>query len=213
MTKDFLADLLDSPVGARVLRLFIFNREECFTINDITKRAKASKPAAQIELRILEKSGLIKKKKCLREVGAGKQKNQKTKKKWESGWSANENSPHLEATAVFLRSISPTSHDDLAKKLRGVSGMRLLVTAGVLCGDSERRVDLLVVGDKINERQLRGALGALEADLGHEVRYAAFPSDEFQYRLDVYDKLIRDVFDYPHRIIVDRIDIEMALGR
>jgi len=45
------------------------------------------------------------------------------------------------------------------------------------------------------------------------VRYAAFPSDEFQYRLDVYDKLIRDVFDYPHRIIVDRIDIEMALGR
>jgi hypothetical protein len=35
---------------------------------------------------------------------------------------------------------------------------------------------------------------------------ALFDTEEFMYRLKMYDKLLRDVLDYPHEKIVNKID-------
>jgi hypothetical protein len=67
------------------------------------------------------------------------------------------------------------------------------------------KVDLLVVGDKLDEKPLGNAIHTLEAEMGRELRYAYFTTEEFKYRVGVYDRLVRDVFDYPHRTILDRI--------
>ena len=48
---------------------------------------------------------------------------------------------------------------------------------------------------------------ALEAELGREIRYAFFTTPDFRYRLGVYDRLLRDVFDYPHRVLLDKIGL------
>ena len=37
---------------------------------------------------------------------------------------------------------------------------------------------------------------ALLAELGRELRYASFTTEDFKYRVGVYDRLIRDVFDF-----------------
>jgi hypothetical protein len=47
----------------------------------------------------------------------------------------------------------------------------------------------------------------MEAEIGKELRYAYFSTDEFRYRLSMYDKLIRDILDYPHRVLLDKLGI------
>ena len=64
------------------------------------------------------------------------------------------------------------------------------------------------MGDRLEERQLANAIHSIEAELGRELRYASFTTEEFKYRVGVYDRLIRDVMDYPHRTILDRISAE-----
>ncbi len=63
------------------------------------------------------------------------------------------------------------------------------------------------MGDKLEERPLTAAVHLLEAELGRELRFASFSTEQFRYRLGVYDRLLRDVFDYPHRPILDRLGL------
>ncbi len=79
--------------------------------------------------------------------------------------------------------------------------------SGFFVGMIEPQVDLLVVGDTIDERVLKTSVHSLEAELGREIRYAAFATTDFRYRLEVYDRLLRDVFDYPHRVLIDKIGL------
>jgi len=65
-----------------------------------------------------------------------------------------------------------------------------------------------VVGDRLEERSLDTAVQKLEAELGRELRFAAFSTEEFRYRVGVYDRLIRDALDYPHKVILDKIGLK-----
>ena len=57
----------------------------------------------------------------------------------------------------------------------------------------------------------QGILGkerrGIETEIGKELRYAVFSTNDFKYRLTVYDRLVRDILDYPHHIVVDRIGV------
>jgi hypothetical protein len=54
---------------------------------------------------------------------------------------------------------------------------------------------------------LRERIRSLEAEIGKEIRYALLSSENFYYRLNMNDKLVRDVIDYPHSIVLDRLNI------
>ena len=42
----------------------------------------------------------------------------------------------------------------------------------------------------------------IEAEIGTELSYAVFDTKEFIYRINMYDKLVRDILDYPHEIVL-----------
>jgi len=56
-------------------------------------------------------------------------------------------------------------------------------------------------------KKLERAIRTLEAELGQELTYATFSTQDFNYRLGVYDRLLRDVIEYPHIALVDKIGI------
>ena len=66
---------------------------------------------------------------------------------------------------------------------------------------------MFVVGDRIKERVLRTRMRKLESEIGRDLRYALLGSEDFAYRLNMNDKLVRDIMDYPHRIVFDRLNI------
>ncbi len=94
---------------------------------------------------------------------------------------------------------------NLTKRLATVGSVKLLIAAGVFIDDAESRTDILLVADKLDPRGLRKAITSLEADVGQEIRYTAFTPKEFNYRMSVNDKLVRDILDYPHEKLINKI--------
>jgi len=61
-------------------------------------------------------------------------------------------------------------------------------------------VDLLIVGDKMKKGKIEEGVRRLEAEVGTELIYAVFETADFLYRLKMYDKLVRDILDFPHEL-------------
>ncbi len=190
-SMDPLAKLFGSAARVKLLRLFLFNDDITFTAVDAAFRARLSKDATRKELTALTNTGIIRKK-------AGKSP---------VGYTADKRFTHYEPLKVFLRTTTEVSDDAILTNLKKAGTIRLVVLSGLFTGALESKVDVLIVGDRMEEKPLATAIHALEAELGRELRYACFPSDQFKYRLGVYDRLLRDVFDYPNRVIVDKIGL------
>ena len=68
-------------------------------------------------------------------------------------------------------------------------------------------MDLLLVGDSMKETKLDKVLKSIEAEIGKEIVYAVFKTDDFMYRLGMYDRFIRDILEYPHEKAVNKLNI------
>ena len=190
---DSLAKLFGNPSRLKLLRLFLFNEDMFYTGADAAFRTKANKDNTRKELAVLVSAGIIKKKQ-------GKKDDRSV-----AGYVANKKYQHFFPLQTFLRDSTDVSDVSILTTLRKAGTMRVVALSGMFTGAVETKVDLLVVGDKLEEKALANAVHSLEAELGQELRYAYFTTEEFKYRVGVYDRLVRDVFDYPHRTILDRI--------
>ena len=54
----------------------------------------------------------------------------------------------------------------------------------------------------MNKSRIEECIRKLEAEIGAEIVYAIFETKEFIYRLNMFDKLVRDIIDFPHKIIL-----------
>ncbi len=189
---DSLSRLFGNPARLKLLRLFLFNDDMVFSAADIAFRTKTAKVLARKEVALLYAAGVIRKK-------TGKQG---------SGYVANKKFEHYAELQIFLRETTDVSDSDILTTLRKGGPLRVVALSGIFTGALEPKIDILVVGDRLEERPLASAVHTLEAELGRELRYASFTTEEFKYRVGVYDRLIRDVFDYPHRTILDRISAQ-----
>lgn len=189
---DPLARLFGSTARLKVLRLFLFNDDQSFPAADVAFRTKTSKDLTRKELAVLVASGVVRKR-----VQQGKPVYQ-ANKKW----------VHYEALQQFVRSTTELNDGEMVETLKRAGNLRLVVLSGLFTGAIDTKVDLFVVGDKLEDRHLESAVRTLESELGRELCYAAFTTEDFRYRMGVYDRLIRDVFDYPHRTVLDKIGLK-----
>lgn len=184
-----LSKLFGSPARLKLLRLFVFNPESSFTVADAAERSTTPPEKVRRELAELSAAGLIRKKAARGSVR----------------YQLNRQFEHLPALAVFIRETTAVRPARILAGLKKAGTLRFVALAGFFTGMPESQVDLLIVGDVLHERALAKAVRSIEAELGREIRYAAFATPDFRYRRGVYDRLLRDVFDYPHRVLVDKI--------
>ena len=186
-----LARIFGSPARLKTIRLFVFNKDALFTLAEVAQRTKLSKEAARRELNELLVAGLARKKSA----------------KTPFRYQVNPRFEHLDALDMFVRETTSVSPKNIVKALKRAGTLRLVALSGLFSGVTETQIDLLIVGDNLQERTLANAVHSLEAELGREIRYASFATADFRYRLGVYDRLLRDVFDYPHRLLIDKIGL------
>lgn len=201
-----LAKLFGGPAPVRAMRLFLLNPDRPFELSDVAKKAIISSRVARAELARLLEAGLIKRISFFTEIPE-KAKKGKIKKKRVSGFVLDQSFGHLYALRMLLFGADIVDKRDVVSRLQKVGKIKLIVLAGIFLRDDDGRIDLLVVGDGLSGKRLEHALRAIESDIGKELRYAAMDTKEFHYRLGMYDKFIRDVFDCPHEKLVDRIGI------
>lgn len=186
-----LAKLFGSPARLKTLRLFMFNQDSFFTLAHVAERTKLSKEVVRRDVAELLSAGLLRKKGTATPVH----------------FQVNKNFEHLAALDTFIRETTSVRPQSILQSLRRAGTLRLVALSGLFSGVLEPQIDLLVVGDHLEERALAHAVRSLEAELGREIRYASFATADFRYRRGVYDRLLRDVFDYPHRILIDKIGL------
>lgn len=188
---ELLGRLFGSPARLKTIRLFMFNQDSAFTVSEVALRTRLSKAVARKEVAELVTAGLIRKK------GGQTPARYQTNPAFE----------HLAPLETFVRETTSVRPQDIIATLRRAGTLRLVALSGLFTGILEPKIDLLVVGDTLDERVLTKAVHTLEAELGRELRYAFFTTADFRYRLGVYDRLLRDVFDYPHRLLIDKIGL------
>ena len=85
--------------------------------------------------------------------------------------------------------------------------MKLAIAAGAFINSDSSRIDLVIVGDKINRRKIESLLHQWEANAGRELTYALMSTEEFKYRLDMFDRFIRDVLESAHDKLINLLNI------
>jgi len=204
-------DTLDKIFGGagrvKVMRLFLFNQDEHFDTKDIARRAKIDQDKARKIVEQLEKVGMVKKRVFHKNV---KTKTQGVKKKKTKGWIVDPHFAYLTPLKNMLVNIDPCRHKDIRDKFQNTGKIKLIVVSGLFIQEWDSRLDLLVVGDAIKKSVMDNALRSLEAEVGKELTYAVFDTAEFRYRLSVFDKLVRDVLDYPHEIVTNKLDMSLT---
>lgn len=205
--SDPLGILFGSQARVKLLRFFLFNPSRHFTFDEISRRARLVRRTARTEMNALERAEVIKKKQVYL------QKEGSDKKTRAQAYVLNKDFPNLQSLQTFLFETAPINGKTVLKHLRKAGIIDVLVVAGIFVRDFEQRLDILLAMKKLSNAKVENAVRSLEAELGVEIRFAAFSSDDLLYRVGMYDKLTRDVFDYPHQIIVDKINIRDELPR
>lgn len=200
-----LAMLLGGIARVKVMRLFLFNQDGTFTVDDLVERLKIKAREAKEEVGHLEKAGLVIKKNIIKIVEKKKGKKIVEIKKKDMGWHLNRSFSYLTTLKNLLIGTELFSKEEIIKKLSTSGKLKLVITSGVFIQDYTSRVDLFVVGDHLKKNTLEKVVRNMEAEIGRELAYAYFESSDFKYRLDVCDKLVYDVLDYPHETILDKI--------
>jgi hypothetical protein len=98
--------------------------------------------------------------------------------------------------------------ESLTKRFTNAGKIKLFIVAGVFTQNWDSRVDLLVVGDDLNINKIETVIKNIESEIGKEIAYSAFETQDFEYRLSIHDRLVRDILDYPHVTLLDRLGIE-----
>ncbi len=205
---DPLAILFGNQARVKLLRFFLFNPTQEFTFDDISKRAKLVRRTARTEINALERAEVIKK-----IVMHVKHPTKDTKIKVQ-GFALNDKFPQLSSLQTFLFETAPINGVTVLKHMRKViPPIDFLACTGIFTREFDRRIDLMIAMKKLNEAKIEVAVRALEAELGIEIRYATFTAEDLKYRVGMYDKLTRDVFDYPYQILIDKIGIRNELVR
>jgi hypothetical protein len=213
---EILSKLFGGKGIVKILRLFLFNPEMGFESRDVAKRTRTESDIVRSELSTLEKIGFIEKKRFYKEVESSvltrrrsvrSRKEGKPARRRVSGWFLNQDFAYLEELRALLIGSSPLAEDDIVRRIRKTGDIKVIIIGGVFLQHWDSRLDILIVADKPKEGQLTNVIKGIEAEIGREIRYAIFSTSDFQYRLSIYDRLVRDVLDYPHRAVVDRIGV------
>jgi len=197
---DILGKLLGGVARVKIMRLFLLNPAQGFEATDISERSRIGLAIARRMTNQLAGMDFVKKRSFIKELED--KRSGKIKKKRTSGWFLNPDFPYLGELRQLLVEGDFFKHADLVKRFRPAGRIHLLVVSGIFMQHSENRLDILIVGDNLRRIAIQKTISVLESELGRELSYAIFDTNDFKYRVSMYDKLIRDVFDYPHERLI-----------
>jgi len=204
---EILEKLFGSAAKVKIIKLFLFNPEMAYDVPQTVERAKVSRDVARKEIYNLEKAGFLKQKSYIKEIKRQKNRRMEIVRKRANGWTLDQKFPYIEPIVTFLSNINPFRNKEIVEKISRACKIQLLIVSGIFIKDPDSRADLLVVGDNLKLGQLDNIIKTIESEMGKEIRYAVFDTAEFKYRHSMFDKLIRDILDYPHEKIINKLNL------
>jgi len=183
--------LFDSPIRVRLLKLFLFNPDKNFESKAVAKILNVASDLVKKHLEELSEIKFV------------------TSKKIDTKQAFRINSSFVFFSELkeLVAKANPASKEKMLKRLKGLGGVKLALLSGVFLNLDNPQADLLVVGDKIKASKFNIFLKDLEAEVGKEINYALMTTEEFRYRHGMYDRFIRDLLDYKHEKLINKLKI------
>ena len=173
----------------RILRLFLLNPTTRFSSKEIAEKSRVKGASLRSELLALQKIKFIRKQKGFLKLSSSFE--------------------FLTPLKNLLLATEPFKDEEIVGRFKSGGRMKLVLVSGVFTQEetSASRVDILLVGDNLKRNKIERSLHDMESEVGKELSYAIFDTKEFKYRMEVYDKFVRDIMDYPHKVLLDRIGV------
>ncbi|MBI5139243.1 hypothetical protein HZA26_01390 [Candidatus Nomurabacteria bacterium] len=187
---EILGKILGSDAKVRIMRLFLLNKDKRFKTLDIAKRSRINVEVVRRELRILSSIGFVKKR-------AG-------------DFIFNPLFQYVSELEQLLINTETVNKQIIIENLKKVGRVKLVLISGIFIKNKDSRVDMLIVGDGLKKAKIEEEIRKLEAEIGAELVYAIFNSKEFIYRYNMYDKLVRDILDFPHEVLIHSKELSLV---
>lgn len=187
------------------MRLFLFNSDLYFSLADVTKRTKISIGAAKREVSLLEEIGFITVKKLASvKTGSKKEKKKKAPTK-NSVWQLNPDFFFVEHLRSVFNADFLAGREDMAERFKNCGKVKMVVLSGLFVQDGGTRADILVVGDDLRRVAIEKIISIIESEIGREINYAILDTRDYLFRLTSSDHFVRDILDFPHKCLIDRL--------
>jgi len=190
---DILGKILGNEARVRIMRLFLLNRGKGFKSKDIVKRSRVPSGAVGRELRLLSSVGFVKKRSAAAQE-----------------WYFNSLFKYTREFEDLLVMSNTFDRRVIIDHFKKSGRLKLVIIAGVFIKNNDSRVDLLIVGEGMKARMVEEGAKKLEALIGTELVYAVFDKKEFAYRVSMYDKLVRDILDFPHEVVLESQELSTS---
>lgn len=203
-----LEKIFGSATKVKILRLFLFNPEAVYDLDDLVQKTHSPSGEVKKEVATLNDAGILNKKSFIKEFSNKKRNKIIVSKRKVNGFILEQKFIHLASLQKMLIHTTPLSFDEVVRRFSLSGKVKLLIVAGVFNQEWDSRVDLLVVADNLRKNYIENAVKEIEYQVGRELKYAAFETTDFQYRLGMFDKLVRDILDYPHNKLINKLGLE-----
>jgi DNA-binding transcriptional regulator YhcF (GntR family) len=225
-----LNKLFGSNARVKILKLFLSNPEKKFYIRQIARDIELQLNSVRRELENLERFGLLctvnpseeevraaenyyehiatkgdllaseeKKSLVKKNIKPKKTDLKKSEKKY---FQANKDFILFEEIKSLITKARILYERDFIDKLNDVGSLKLVILTGYFVGVEGRPVDLLIAG-RLNKPKVLGIIKELETELGRELNYTLMDSKELEYRQDITDVFLYDIFEGKKIIIVN----------
>ncbi len=201
-----LGKIFGSENRVKVLRYFLAHPDEQVEVEELSKKIKVKSLELKKEIRNLIAIDFLNELTLIEDVEIRVGKKFKTKQKKTDGLELNKNYVFADSLAALLLDFRFIDRKALLEDFKKFGKIKLLCLGGVFMQDEENKLDLLLAGDALDKDKIDDYIKKLEADFGTELKYAVFESEEFRYRINMFDRLIKDFWKRPHEKILERIE-------
>lgn len=181
--------LFNSKARPRILRFFFQNEKGSFLLKEIAKKCNLSPKIVKKELLNLKRINLI----------------QRRIQKRKYFYNLNLNFPFLNEIRNLILEAPFVTFKELSSFFRKIEGIKLVVIAGIFLKEVKSPADLLIVGDRVKISKVSKIIKKIESLIAQEIRWCFMKVEEFNYRLEINDRFIKDIFDFRHRKIIDKL--------
>lgn len=201
MPHRLLEHLFGSPVKAKLLKLFVHNPDTPFPLDEVRRRTQVPGGSVARELRKLAALGFVR----VREVAVkrpGKPRGRRVK-----AYQTDPDFALFGELKALVTKASPASRERMLEKLRSVGRIKCVILAGIFIGSETSRADMMIVGEHLSDRRLKDFIEGLEAEVGKELTCVALNTNDFRYRYTMFDRFVRDMLDYPHEVLLNKLKV------
>jgi hypothetical protein len=187
--SETLETLFGSRAKARLLRFFLQNPNEEYSLAEIVKKNMLKNFQIRKEINDLRNIKFILERK---------------KKRKKFYFLNREFSFYPELRSLIIKSNVYPQCRSLGK-VKSIGEVKLALISGIFLNYPRSKADMIVVANHVNRSKLKSLMNNLEAEIGKEIRYVLMNGDEFKYRLNMMDHFLLDFLEEPHDEIVNKI--------